>query len=361
MKIRSIELENFRNYGSLYLELDEGINILCGDNAQGKTNILEAVYTACTSKSQKLSKDKEMINFGADEAHIKTVIEKAGNIYRIDMHLKRNNSKGIAVNGVPIRKASELFGIANLVSFAPEDLNIIKNGPSERRRFADMELCQLDRIYVSDLISYNRIINQKNKLLKSLQFGGQSEDLLDIYNDQLIRYGSSIISKRREFVLKLGELIRDIHRELSSSKEELVIRYEPDTLEESFNDDLYSHRSSELKNMVSLVGPHKDDISFMINDVDLRRFGSQGQQRTAVLSLKLAEIKIVEEISNNKPVLLLDDVLSELDRSRQNMLLSSIKKIQTLITCTGIDDFVENRFHIDKIFNVKNGQITGET
>lgn len=360
MLIDSIELKNFRNYGSLKLYLDGGINIFCGDNAQGKTNILEAIYLICTSKSQKLSKDREMIRFGCDESHLKAVILKNEMRYRIDMHLKRNNSKGIAVNGIPIKKVSELLGIANVVSFSPEDLNIIKNGPSERRRFMDLELCQLNRIYVHDLISYNRVLNQKNRLLKNLQFDRSSEGFLDIYNEQLIKYGSEIISLRRSFVEKLDHLIRDFHSDITGNSEKLTLRYEPDTTEESFYDDLKKHRDNELKNCFSLVGPHKDDIKFTFNDTDLRQYGSQGQQRTAVLSLKLAEIAFVEEVSGNRPLLLLDDVLSELDRNRQNKLLNSIKDIQTLITCTGLDDFVENRFRMDKVFLVKDGLVTAK-
>lgn len=360
MLIDSIELENFRNYGSLKLDLDSGINIFCGDNAQGKTNILEAVYLICTSKSQKLSKDREMIRFGCDESHLKAVILKDEMHYRIDMHLKRNNSKGIAVNGIPIKRVSELLGIANVVSFSPEDLNIIKNGPSERRRFMDLELCQINRIYVHDLISYNRVLNQKNRLLKNLQFDRSSEGFLDIYNEQLIKYGSEIISLRRSFVEKLDQLIRDFHSDITDNSEKLILRYEPDTTEESFYDDLKKHRDNELKNCFSLVGPHKDDIKFTLNDTDLRQYGSQGQQRTVVLSLKLAEIAFVEEVSGNRPLLLLDDVLSELDRNRQNKLLNSIKDIQTLITCTGLDDFVENRFRMDKVFLVKDGLVTAK-
>lgn len=360
MKIRSIELENFRNYRSLKLDLNDGINIFYGDNAQGKTNLLEAVYTACTSKSQKSARDREMINFDAPEAHIKLNLTKDVMNYRIDMHLKKNSAKGIAVNGVPIRRASELFGIANVVIFSPEDLNIIKNGPSERRKFIDMELCQLNRIYVHELISYNKVINQKNKLLKSAAFGNDIADFLDIYNEQLVRYGSEIIRLREEFTERLGGIIREIHKHITDDAEEIELKYEPDIRPEAFEEELKKRREQELKNAVSLVGPHKDDISFVLNGTDLRHYGSQGQQRTAVLSLKLSELKISEDMTGDRPVLLLDDVLSELDRKRQNMLLSSINDIQTLITCTGLDDFIDNRFHIDSVYRVSEGHITGD-
>ena len=179
MYIESIELKDFRNYESLLLPLDKGVNILYGDNAQGKTNVLEALYVGCTSKSHRSVKDREMIRFSMEEAHIKLNLRKKDVPYRIDMHIKKNKSKGIALNGVPIRRASQLFGLANLVFFSPEDLSIIKNGPSERRRFMDMELCQLDRLYIHDLIAYNRVLMQRNKLLKELSFREDYRDMLE--------------------------------------------------------------------------------------------------------------------------------------------------------------------------------------
>lgn len=194
MIIKSIELKNFRNYEELNLNLDGGTNILYGDNAQGKTNILESIYVSGITKSHKGSRDKEMIRFGENEAHIRTIVEKNQMSYQIDMHLKKNRSKGIAINGVPIRKASELFGVLNMVFFSPEDLNIIKNGPSERRRFLDSEICQLDKIYLSDLTKYNKVLNQRNKLLKDMVFHPDLENTLSVWDMQLISYGRRIIS-----------------------------------------------------------------------------------------------------------------------------------------------------------------------
>ena len=196
MIIESIDLKDFRNYRELSLEPVKGINILYGDNAQGKTNLLEAVYVGCTSKSHRAVKDRELINFDSDESHIKINLKKNDVPYRIDMHIKKNRSKGIALNGMALRRASELFGIAKVVFFSPEDLSIIKNGPGERRRFTDMELCQLDRLYTHDLISYNRVINQKNILLKSITDEAELHQMLDIYNSQLVKYGSGVIRKR---------------------------------------------------------------------------------------------------------------------------------------------------------------------
>ena len=227
MIIKSIELQNFRNYEDLNISFDEGTNIFYGDNAQGKTNILEAAYLSGTTKSHKCSKDKEMIRFGEQESHIRTVVVKKDKEYQIDMHLKHNRSKGIAINKVPIKKASELFGILNMVFFSPEDLNIIKNGPAERRRFLDSELCQLDKIYLSDLTTYNKILNQRNKLLKDMVYRPDLKDTLPVWDMQLVNYGRKIIGKRREFVESLNEIIKEIHRNLTGGIENIQVIYEP--------------------------------------------------------------------------------------------------------------------------------------
>lgn len=361
MIIKSIELSNFRNYESLDLDFDYGTNILYGNNAQGKTNILEAVSVSGTTRSHKGSKDKEMIRFGEEEAHIKTVVNKKDMDYQIDVHIKKNKTKGIAVNKVPLKKASELFGILNIVFFSPEDLNIIKNGPSERRRFLDSELCQLDKIYLSDLAKYNKILNQRNKLLKDMVFRPDLKETLPIWDAQLIDYGKRIIKRRKSFVDELNEIVFDIHKQISGEKEELVLKYEPNIDDAFFHDELNRAKERDMRFCQTSVGPHRDDMQFSVFDVDIRKYGSQGQQRTSALSLKLAEIELVKRNINETPVLLLDDVLSELDSSRQNYLLNSIHDIQTIITCTGLDEFIKNRFKIDKIFNVVEGVVTEKT
>lgn len=361
MIIKTIELKNFRNYEDLKIQFDHGTNILYGDNAQGKTNILESAYVSGTTKSHKGSRDKDMIRFGEIESHIRTVVEKNGMTYQIDMHLKKNRSKGIAVNQVPIKKASELFGILNIVFFSPEDLYIIKNGPAERRRFLDSEICQLDKIYLSDLTKYNKTLNQRNKLLKDIAFHPELENTLSVWDMQLIAYGKRIIRRRTQFVNELNEIVFDIHKKISGNKEELVLKYEPDIEESFFEDELNRSKSRDLKYCQTSVGPHRDDISFYIGDIDIRKFGSQGQQRTSALSLKLAEIELVKKCIHDTPILLLDDVLSELDNNRQNYLLNSIHDIQTIITCTGLDEFVKNRFQIDKIFQVVTGKVSEKT
>ena len=360
MIIESIELKNYRNYEELHMELNEGTNILYGDNAQGKTNILEAVYVCCTSKSHKNAKDRDIIRFDQDESHIKMQIRKNDVPYRIDMHLKKNKPKGIAINGMPIRRASELFGIANVVCFSPEDLNIIKNGPSERRRFIDMELCQLNKLYVHSLVQYNKVLVQRNKLLKELAFRPDYGETLDVWDMQLVNYGKEVMEYRGDFVCRLNEMIHGIHARLSGQKEDLKICYEPDTDAAQFEEALKRSRTQDMKQKTTLCGPHRDDISFFVNGIDIRKFGSQGQQRTAALSLKLSELELVKQLIHDRPILLLDDVLSELDAGRQNHLLNAINDIQTIITCTGLDDFVNNRFKIDKIFKVIDGAVVSE-
>jgi len=360
MIIKSIELADFRNYDSLSLQFDKGTNILYGDNAQGKTNILEAIYLSATTKSHKGSKDKDIINFAKEEAHIRSYIEKEGVEFKIDMHLRKNKTKGIAINNQKIKKAAELLGLLNVVFFSPEDLSIIKNGPAERRRFVDMELCQLDNFYLYNLNHYNQIVNQRNKLLKDMVFQPELRETLNIWDSQLISYGSKIIERRKLFVEQLNEIIYEIHKKLSGDKEELYIQYEPDVLIESYETKMRISQEKDIKLKQTSVGPHRDDFCFKVGDIDIRKFGSQGQQRTAALSLKLSEIELVKKITKDIPVLLLDDVLSELDSNRQNYLLNSIGDIQTIITCTGLDEFINNRFEINKIYKVSNGVVTSE-
>ena len=360
MILKSLELANFRNYEELNISFDKGTNILYGDNAQGKTNILEAIYVSATTKSHKGSKDKEIINFNKEEAHIRTYLEKENVETRVDMHLRKNKSKGIAIDGQKIKKAADLMGLLNVVFFSPEDLSIIKDGPAERRRFADMELCQLDSFYLYNLNHYNKIIGQRNKLLKDMYFQPELKETLNIWDSQLVSFGSKIIERREQFVKQLGDIIFDIHKKLSGGKEELVIAYEPDVSIEDFEKQMKYNQDKDIRLKQTTTGPHRDDFSFVVNGVDIRKYGSQGQQRTTALSLKLSEIELVKKISKDTPVLLLDDVLSELDSNRQNYLLNSIGNIQTIITCTGLDEFINNRFEINKIFKVTNGTVNCE-
>lgn len=360
MFIEKLALNNFRNYSEEEISFSEGINILYGDNAQGKTNILEAIYMTATTKSHRGNKDKEIIRFGCEEAHIRADINKNDIKHRIDMHLKNNKSKGVAIDMVTIRRTAQLFGLVNIVLFSPEDLSIIKDSPAERRKFIDMELCQLNKLYYSELSSYNKVLNQRNNLLKQISFNEKSKDLLDVWDEQLVNYGIKIISLRDNFINMINEIIADIHSSLTSGKEKLKVIYEKNSDEISFSERLREKRFVDLKYQSTSVGPHRDDISFIVNDIDIKKYGSQGQQRTVALSLKLAEIELVKRIIKDNPILLLDDVMSELDSTRRDALLSYISDIQTIITCTGYDDFIKERLSIDKIYKVSQGKIREE-
>lgn len=357
MVIKSLELSNFRNYALLDMNFDKGTNILYGDNAQGKTNILEAIYLCATTKSHRGTKDRDIVNFEEEEAHIRTYLEKDGDEIKIDMHLRKSKTKGIAVDGRKLKKATELLGLMNVVFFSPEDLSIIKNGPSERRRFVDMELCQLDPMYLHNLNNYNKIVNQRNRLLKDMYMNPSLKGTLDVWDIQLVEFGKKIIARRISFVEQLNGIIGGIHDSLSGGKEKLVISYEPDISGEDFEKKLRAGQERDIRLKQTTVGPHRDDFAFIANDIDIRKFGSQGQQRTSALSLKLSEIELVKKMTKDTPILLLDDVLSELDSSRQNYLLNSIGNIQTIITCTGLDEFINNRFEINKVFKITNGTI----
>ena len=311
-------------------------------------------------KSHKGSKEKEIIKIKEKEAHIRMFIEKKGVTRRIDMHLKRSKPKGVAIDGIPIHRSSELIGLVNIVFFSPEDLGIIKHGPSGRRRFLDMELCQLDRVYYHDLSKYNKVMEQRNNLLRQISFNAELLPTLDIWDEQLMEYGSRIIRRRKKHIEQLNEIIASIHYKLSGGKENLVLGCEFSTSPSSFGELLKKNREKDLYQKVTSIGPHRDDISFFINDIDIRKYGSQGQQRTSALSLKLAEIEIVKQIVGERPVLLLDDVLSELDRNRQRYLLDSIKDIQTIITCTGLEEFIQERIKINQVYKVTNGTVRKE-
>jgi DNA replication and repair protein RecF len=261
---------------------------------------------------------------------------------------------------LPIRKSGELFGVANVIFFSPEDLSIIKNGPAERRRFLDLELCQLDKVYLYNYTNYNKVLNQRNNLLKQIYFNPKLKDTIDIWNQQLAVYGTEIIRSSEQFVSKLNRILQDIHSSLTGGKEHLHIEYEKSIDETDYLNQLKLKEEADLKYQSTQSGPQRDDISFYINEIEVKKYGSQGQQRTAALSLKLAEIEIVKELIHDTPILLLDDVMSELDESRRDYLLHSIHEIQTIITCTGYDDFIKERMKINKVYKVVKGHVYPE-
>lgn len=358
MYVESLNIYNYRNYDELLITFDKNTNILYGDNAQGKTNILEAIYMAATTKSHRGSKDKEIIKIGQEESHIQLCLKKSDINHKIDVHLRKNKNKGVAIDGLPIRRTTELFGLLNVIFFSPEDLSIIKSGPSERRRFLDMELCQLSRLYYQNLATYYKILNQRNNLLKQIVYNKSLMDTLDVWDSQLVDYGKKVIKERKNFISMLNDIIKDIHLKLTSGKENLEIIYDNNVDEEDFDKSLKQKIEMDLNYTSTQSGPHRDDIIFMINGIDARKYGSQGQQRTVALSLKMAEIRLVKNVINDNPILLLDDVMSELDEKRREALLDEIKDIQTIITCTGYDEFIKERVVINKVYNVINGTIT---
>lgn len=360
MKIKQLELCDFRNYETLSVEFDDKVNILYGDNAQGKTNVLEAVYLCSTTKSYKGNKDRDMIRHFRDEAHIRMTIEKAGIGHRIDMHLKKTKAKGVAVDGVPIKRSSDLFGLIHVVFFSPEDLSMIKNGPMERRRFLDLELCQLDKSYLFYLTRYNKALNQRNNLLKQISFQREMSDTIDVWNAQLLEYGIGIIRTRENFIREINEILPEMNERLSGGKERLLLRYEPNVSESEFEEKLIRNFERDLVLKSTGYGPHRDDFVFHIENENIRLYGSQGQQRTAALSLKLTELELVSKKIKEPPVLLLDDVLSELDRNRQNYLLESITQMQTILTCTGLEELIGGKKEYHKIFHVVNGTVNRE-
>lgn len=377
MFIETIELKDFRNYDYLSLNLDEKINLLYGDNAQGKTNILEAVCIASTTRSHRGARDEELIKIDSFEddtdkydvcrindrdAHIKLIVKKEFSADRIDIHLKRNKTKGIALNGVPVKKAADIFGILQIVFFCPEDLDIVRRGPGVRRHFLDMDISRINTLYLNHLLGYNRILESRNKLLKKINFEKKQGDIdtLDILDEQLVLAGNEIIGERRKYITELNRLTSDIHSSISGKEEKAVLVYEPQVIEETFAEELKKQREKDIRTGQTNTGPHRDDFTFFVNSADVKKFGSQGQKRTAALSLKLAQLDIAEHMTGEKPVLLLDDVLSELDFNRQRFLLERIGNMQTIITCTGRDSLIKQEFKVDKIFKVSDGKVTEE-
>lgn len=357
MYVKKLSLKNYRNIDFIEINLKNGVNIFYGNNAQGKTNLLESIYICATGRSHRTHIDKELIKFNEMSGHIRAEIEADNITDKIDIHLKRDNKKGIAINNFPINKLGELFGILNVVIFSPEDLNLIKSGPMERRRFIDMELCQINKVYYYNLGQYHKILKQRNSLLKKILNDNSLKDTLFVWDSQLIQFGKKIIEIRQDFINKINKISNKIHYEITGNKENLQIKYKPSVMIDEFEEKLLKSIDKDILYTSTSYGPHKDDILFFINNVNVRDYGSQGQQRTVSLSTKLAEIKFIEEEKNILPVLLLDDVLSELDKSRQKYLISHIKNIQVIITCTGVEDVIKNLDEECKIFNVTNGSI----
>lgn len=359
MYIKSLNLVNFRNYKNLFLNLSSGVNVFIGDNAQGKTNILESIYYCSLGKSHRTNKDKELIKWGAKEAYISIYVSKKRLDKKIDIKIFKEGKKGIRVNSVKLNTISNLIGICNVVMFSPEDLKIVKEAPSYRRKFIDIELSKLNKRYYYSLVQYNKVLNERNTVLRKWN---KDKNIIEIYDKQLSIYGGFIIKERIKYIQKLNEKAKEIHEKITSESENINFKYNTsiknyDNIEKELFKLLRENAEKDFERGTTTLGPHRDDFSITINDIDTRKFGSQGQQRTAVLSIKFASLEIVKEQSGEYPILLLDDVLSELDLKRQRYILNSIKKVQTIITGTGIID-IKNYLESDvKVFTVNNGTI----
>ena len=357
MYIKEIFLQNFRNLSQLHMEPSEKINVIYGNNAQGKTNFLEALYFCAMGRSMRSKSDQQLLAFGAEESHIRMLVQTQSRRDKIDVHLKQNEKKGIAVNGLPVRRLGELFGTLYAVIFSPEDLSLIKDGPAERRRFLDMELCQLSKVYYYDLQQYYRILKQRNNLLKEIQKKSSLQETLFIWNEQMVAYAERIIAARRRFLARLDEIAAERLAQLTGGKDCLQTSYKPNCEEGALAERLQRNLERDILFGATQSGPHKDDMSFLVNGREVKIYGSQGQQRTTALAARLAEIDLILEETGQKPVLLLDDVFSELDESRQKYLLESVQGLQAFVTCTGIEDSIKKYISRDNLFYVANGNM----
>lgn len=350
MYIESLEIFNYRNYEYVKVEPSAGLNILIGKNAQGKTNILEAIYLMAIGKSQRTNKDKDLINWGKKDAKIKLRLVKNSGKVTLEMRINELGKKMVLINGVPIKKISELLGELNIVYFFPDDLKLIKEAPQDRRRFMDIDICQASKNYFYLLTKYEKILNQRNKLLKTAKDKALLNDTMPIWDEQFAEIASKIILSRIKFINRLAPLVEKTHSYLTGSKERLIISYQGETglssaeIKEKLLIGLKQNLDKDYELGYTTIGPHRDDIKVSLNEIDLRNFGSQGQQRTASLALKLAEIDIFEKEKGERPVVLLDDVLSELDEFRQNRLIKLAKTLQTILTCTDSYNAKQNDF-----------------
>lgn len=360
MYINNLKLKNFRNYDNTDISFNKGVNVLTGDNAQGKTNILESIYYCSLGKSHRTNKDKELIEWNKEFSYINIHVEKERIDKKIEIKIFKEGKKGIKVNSVPISRISDLIGSFNCVIFSPEDLKIVKDSPAFRRKFIDIELCKLSKRYYFNLVSYQKVLSERNYFLRrSKKF---DENLISVYDEQLSKYGSFIISERLRYIDDLNRFGSKIHYDISNSKENINFEYimpfkNDENIEISILNELKMNWEKDFERKTTSIGPHKDDISIKINGKDTRLYGSQGQQRTSILTIKFASLQIIKDRTGEYPVLLLDDVLSELDLSRQKYVLKSIKNVQTIITVTGIFDLKEYIKDDIKIFTVKNGVI----
>jgi len=364
--IKRVNLKNFRNYESLDIEIGEGVNIFYGQNAQGKTNIIESVYMCSTGKSHRTQKDNELIRWGNDEARIKIDFIRENDEKSVDIYLNKNTKKQIKLNGVKLNRIGELIGSLNTVIFSPDHMKIIKEGPVERRRFVDIILSQVKPGYYHNLVQYLKVLEHRNRLLGEAENNRAVISTMDIWNEQLAGFGAKIIIARRNFIDNICNIAAATHEGISHGKESLKLVYnssidhmaasEPE-VKKSFVEALERTLHIDMRRGSTHKGPHRDDILFFINDTEVKTYSSQGQQRTALLSLKISELKYIEDETEELPILLLDDVFSELDNERQKYLVDFIRDIQTIITCTDVEYMEKLKLGDSRIYKVADGTV----
>ena len=366
MYIKNVELKNFRNYESLNLAFSEKVNILLGNNAQGKTNLVEAIYLSSFGKSFRTSSDYKLIKFGENEAIIKVEAAKEDFDTEVEIIIRSKGSisteKNIKKDRKNINKASDLLNNILIVVFSPEDLKIVKDEPEKRRKFINRELCQISLSYFDNLSNYRKTLLQRNTYLKEEKI---DPTLLDVWDIQLAKYGANIIKLREKYIEKIARFSAEIHSGITGGAEKLEIKYDPNLKiqptisdqEARFYEALKMSFDSDLRNRSTQVGPHRDDIAFFVNGIDMRNFGSQGQQRTCALSLKLAELSLIKEDTGESPILILDDVMSELDQNRQEYLIKTLRENQLFITTTDLDQNIISKLPEASIFRVDGGKV----
>ena len=371
MKLTELNLHHFRNYDEDQVEFSPQINVLIGENAQGKTNMLESIYVLAMTRSHRTNNDRELIEFGKDAAQIKGTVQRELGSLKLELDIGKHGKKAKA-NHLEKARLSEYLGQLNVILFAPEDLALVKGAPTVRRRFIDMEFGQVSPKYLHDLTQYRDILKQRNRYLKQLQSHEAQDQLyLEVLSEQLAAVGGAIISQRVKFLSELEGYAQELHQSITQGRENLTFEYSSAVkdastlteveLSEALMDLYRQNQSKEIFQGTTLYGPHRDDVRFLINHKNVQTYGSQGQQRTTALSVKLAEIDLMKNQTGEYPILLLDDVLSELDGARQTHLLKTIQdKVQTFLTTPGLSDVARNLIKEPRIFHIRDGQIIPE-
>ena len=368
MKLTNLQLQNFRNYESVQLEFTDGVHVFIGENAQGKTNLMESIYALAMTKSHRTTNDKELIRWNKEFATIKGTVEKTATKTNLELQFSKKG-KIAKVNYLEQKRLSSYLGNLNVILFAPENLTLVKGSPQNRRKFVDMELGQMSSLYLYDLVEYNRVLKQRNTYLKQLAIKKkQPDEYLDVLSEMLSELASKIVFHRLDFMKQLEALAIPIHDQLSLGREKFSVSYQatipledgltPSQMKEIYMNQFKKNQTREADQATTLIGPHRDDLIFYLNEIPVQTYGSQGQQRSTVLSLKLAEIELMKLSTGEYPLLLLDDVLSELDDDRQTHLIKAIEnKVQTFITTTSLDGIKQQFINEPVVIPIEKGTI----